>query len=223
MRLRNRHALTAVALVLAVVILTATAVEASAERPGRDWKTTRYDRKGAEITVEIPRLVLATGAGYREEYDVPEGWGFGFGLMWGISDNIAFEGRMLQSNHTADSAEGEKPWDIDQIKIGVRYGFLPETRVQPFVGAGWAKISMERDTGYESVDPFERLTGYGAYVALGVDYIYNSTWYGFFRADYTHAGYGQRVIGLEEEKLDKPLSGNCVSMTLGFAYRIPSF
>ena len=223
MRLRNRHALTAVALVLAVVVLTATAVEASAARSGRDRKTTRYGRKGAEITVEIPHLLLATGAGYRGDYDVPGGWGFGFGLMWGISDNIAFEGRMLQSNHTADSAEGEKPWDIDEVKIGARYGFLPETRVQPFVAVGWAKISMERDTGYESVDPFERLTGYGAYVTLGVDYIFSSTWYSFFRTDYTHAGYSHRVLGLDEEKLDEPLSGNCVSMSLGFAYKIPSF
>ena len=223
MRLRNSHTLPVVALLLAAVILAATAVEVSAASSGRGWKSTRYGRKGAEMWVEFPRVVYGTGAGYREEYDVTAGLGFGFGMMWGISDNIAFEGRMLQSNHTADSAEGEKPWDIDEVKIGARYGFLPETRVQPFVAVGWAKISMERDTGYESVDPFERLTGYGAYVTLGVDYIFSSTWYSFFRTDYTHAGYSHRVLGLDEEKLDEPLSGNCVSMSLGFAYKIPSF
>ncbi len=221
MRLRNSHTQAAVALVAAAVILAATAVEASAASHGRGWKSTRYGRKGAELWVEFPRLLFATGAGYRENYDVTEGLGFGLGMMWGISDNIAFEGRMLQTNHTAGAED--KEWDIDLLKVGARYTFLDEYRFQPFVGTGWAKMSIERDTGFESEDPFERMTGYGAYVTIGVDYIHSSSWSGFFRADYTHGGYGHRTIGLEDETLDEPLSGNSVAVTLGVAYRVPAW
>jgi outer membrane protein W len=221
MRLRSSHTLSVVALVLAAVILTATAVEASAASSGRGWKSTRYGRKGGEMWVEFPRVVLATGAGYSGDYDVSEGLGFGLGMMWGISDNIAFEGRMLQSNHTVGSEE--KEWDIDLFLLGARYTFLEENRFQPFAGMGWAKMTLERDAGFTSSDPFERLTGYGAYVTIGVDYIHNSSWSGFFRADYTHGGYGHWTLGLDEATLDDPLSGNCVSMTLGMAYRIPAW
>jgi outer membrane protein W len=221
MRLRNNHTLSVVALVVAAVFLAATAVEVSAASSGRGWKSTRYGRKGAEMWVEFPRVVYATGAGYRGEYDVTEGLGFGFGMMWGISDNIAFEGRMLQSNHTVGSGEETKEWDIDLFQVGARYTFFEENRLQPFVGTGWAKMTMERDAEPASPDPFERLTGYGAYLTIGVDYIHSGSWSGFFRADYTHGGYGHWTIGLEEGGLDEPLSGNCVSMTLGIAYRIP--
>jgi outer membrane protein W len=223
MRLGNSHTLPVVALVLAAVILAATAVDVSAERAGRGWKSTRYGRKGVEMWVEFPRVTYATGDGYRDDYDLAEGLGFGLGMMWGISDNIALEGRMLQSNHTAGPEGEEKEWDIDLFQLGARYTFLEENRLQPFAGAGWAKMVLERDVGTTSSDPFERLTGYGAYVTIGVDYIHSSSWSGFFRADYTHGGYGHWTLGLDEAKLDDPLSGNCVSMTLGMAYRIPSW
>lgn len=221
MKLRNSHTLAAVALVVAAVILTAAAVEASAASRGRGWKSTRYGRKGAELWVEFPRVLFATGAGYKEDYDVTEGLGFGFGMMWGISDNIAFEGRMLQSNHTGGTDQEE--WDIDIFKVGARYTLFEEYRFQPFFGTGWAKMTLERDTGYESDYPFERMTGYGAYVTIGVDYIHSSSWSGFFRADYTHGGYGHRTIGLEDETLDEPLSGNCAGLTLGIVYRVPAW
>lgn len=223
MRLRNSYTPLAIAMLLAVLFVAATALEASAERPGRGWKSTRYGRRGAEIWVEIPRMTYPTGAGYREEFDATEGMGFGFGLMWGISDNIAFEGRMLQTNHTVGEGEEEREWDLDIIQIGARYSLFERYRLQPFLGAGWAKLTLERDTGFDSSDPFERLTGYGAYVTLGVDYIHNSAWSAFFRADYTHGGYGHHTIGLEENKLDEPLSGNCVSVAVGVAYRIPAW
>ena len=63
MRLRSSHTLAAVALVVAAVILTATAVEASAASSGRGWRATRYGRKGAELWVEFPRGLFATGSG----------------------------------------------------------------------------------------------------------------------------------------------------------------
>ena len=221
MRLGSSHVRTAVALVALTVTLAATAVEASAARPDRGWKSTRYGRKGAEISVELPRVLFATGAGYSGDYDVSEGLGFGFGLMWGISDNIAFEGRMLQSNHTIGAEESE--WDIDLVMIGARYTFFNEYRFQPFAGTGWAKMTLESDVRFSSSDSFERLNGYGAYVAIGVDYIRSGAWSGFFRADYVHGGYGYRIIGMEEDSPDKPLSGNCVSMTLGLTYRVPAW
>ena len=211
----------AVALVVAAVTLAATAVEASGSRRDRGWKSTRYGRNGAEISLELPRVLYATGAGYTEDYDVSEGLGFGLGLMWGISDKIAFEGRMLQSNHTVGADEIE--WDIDIIMAGARYTFLVEHRLQPFVGTGWAKMSLERDVSATSSGSFERLIGYGAYATVGVDYIHSGAWSGFFRADYTHGGYGYRLIGTQEDPPDEPLSGNCVSMTLGITYRVPTW
>ncbi|MFH1689464.1 MAG: outer membrane beta-barrel protein [Candidatus Eisenbacteria bacterium] len=223
MRLKNSHTLLAVALVLVALVLAATVLEASAARPGRGWRSTRYGRGGAEIWAEFPRVTFATGAGYREEFDVTEGLGFGFGMMWGVSDNIAFEGRMLQTNHTVGAGEEKREWDLDLIKVGARFSFFEEYRFQPFVGAGWAKLTLERDTGYDSSDPFERLTGYGAYVTLGVDYIHSSAWSAFLRADYTHGGYGHHAVGLTENALDDPLSGNCASVTVGIAYRIPAW
>ena len=212
---------TIVALVAVAVTLAATAAAASASHLNRGWKSTRYGRKGAEISLELPRVLYATGAGYSGDYDVTEGLGFGFGLMWGISDNIAFEGRMLQSNHTVGADEIE--WDIDLIMAGARYTFLAEYRFQPFVGTGWAKMTLERDVSATASGSFERLIGYGAYVTVGVDYINSSAWSGFFRADYTHGGYGYRLIGTEEDPPDEPLSGNCVSMTLGITYRVPTW
>ncbi len=227
MRLKNSHALSAGAAVLAALLLAATALEASAAGPGRGWRSTRYGRGGAEIWVEFPRVTYPTGAGYRNEldgyFDVSEGLGFGLGLMWGISDNIAFEGRMLQTNHTAGEGDEKSEWDLDLIKIGARYTFFDEYRFQPFVGAGWAKLTLERDALYGSSGSFQRLTGYGAYVTLGVDYIHSSAWGAFLRADYTHGGYGHLTVGLDESKLEDPLSGNCASATIGIAYRIPTW
>jgi hypothetical protein len=211
------------ALVLAALVVAVIATDASAERPGRGWRSTRYGRKGAEIWAEFPSIAFPEGAGYRDEFDSGEGFGFGFGLMWGISDNIAFEGRMLQTNHTVDFAGEEKDWHLDLIKVGARYTFLERLRLQPFVGAGWAKLTFERATDSDSPDPFNRLTGYGSYVTVGLDYIHNSAWSAFLRADYTLGGYSHHTVGLEEEKLDEPLSGNCGSVTLGIAYRIPAW
>jgi hypothetical protein len=98
--------LSVVAPVLAAVILAATAVEVSAAGSRRGWKSTRYGRKGAEMWVEFPRVVYATGAGYSEEHDVTEGLGFGFGMMWGISDNIA----SIASSRSSGRAGRSSPW-----------------------------------------------------------------------------------------------------------------
>lgn len=223
MKLKSSHTLFAIAAMLVVLFLAATALDASAAGPGRGWRSTRYGRRGAEMWAEFPRVAFATGAGYREEFDLSEGVGFGFGLMWGISDNIALEGRMLQTNHTVEADGEERAWDLDVIKVGPRYTFFEKHRLQPFIGAGWARLTLERDVNFDTSDSFERLTGYGAYVTIGVDYIHSSAWSAFFRADYTHGGYGHRTFGLEEDKLDEPVSGNCAAMTVGIAYRIPSW
>jgi hypothetical protein len=222
-RLKARWTPPVLVLVLAALVIAAGATDAAAERPGRGWRSSRYGRKGAEIWAEFPRFAFPDGVGYRNEFDAAEGLGFGFGLMWGVSDNIAFEGRMLQTNHTVDFEGEEKEWHLDLIQLGARYTFLERFRLQPFVGAGWAKLSYERATDSESPDPFNRLTGYGTYATIGVDYIHNSAWSAFLRGDYTIGGYSHQTIGLEDFKLDKPLSGNCGAVTLGIAYRIPSW
>ena len=220
MRRRNRRAGRWAALALVGLVFLAARAEASA-RGGGAWRSTRYGRKGAEIWAEFPRVALAAGNGYRDEYDAGVGLGFGFGIMFATTDNIAFEGRLLQSNHSIGAEE--KQWDLDLLQAGARYTFLTEDAFQPFVGAGFAKLGLERDAGIESSDVFERLTGYGGYATAGLDFIYSSSWSAFLRADYVLGGYGHRTHGTEEESFDRPPRGDTVSLTLGVAYRIPAW
>lgn len=209
-------------IVAAALVLAATAGEASAAPKRGGWRSTRYGRRGTEIWLEYPRFTNAWGDAYRwDERNISTGIGFGFGLMWGLSDNIALEGRMVQSNHTTGPEDDQ--WDMDHIHVGPRYTFFTESRFQPFVGAGWAKLTLERDAGHESDLEFYRLNGYAWYATTGVDYIHSSAWSAFLRIDYTHGGYGHESVGLDETKLEDPLSSRSMAASMGVAYRIPAW
>jgi len=212
------HAFVAVATV--VLLLAAAVADARNVGTGRGWRSTRYGRTGAEITAE-GRYLSASGGGHTGDRNVDPGPGFGFGLMWGISDNIALEGRLLQTDHT--TADEEHGWDINLLHVGPRYTFFTENKFQPFVGAGWAKMTIERDTSYSEGGSFERYTGYAWYAAVGVDYIHSSAWSFFVRGDYTKGGYGYQTIGLEGDSIDPPLKGECIAVSLGLSYRIPAW
>ncbi len=217
MRHRSRSTLIVCAVLLAALVLS-TAADAT-ERSA--WRSSRYGRKGAEVWFEIPRYGMPTGKGYREEYDLDPGLGFGFGIMFGFTDNLAFEGMMIQTNHVA-SAE-EKDWDLDIIHVGMRRTFFETNVLQPFVGLGWAKLALELDVDPEASGDFHRLTGYGGYASLGLDYVPSASWSFFVRADYTLGGFSHSTIGTEEDKFLEPLKANTLAVSLGVAYRVPTW
>jgi len=207
-------------LAVLAAVLTASAADARDVGTGRGWRSTRYGRQGAEIWIEFPRYVNASGGIHVENLDIEPALGYGFGLMWGISDNIAFEARMLQSDHPSTFDDGQ--WDVNLLQVGPRFTFMTENKLQPFFGAGWSKMTFERDSTYYE-GTFERYTGYAWYATAGLDYIHSSAWSVFVRGDYTKGGYGYVSLGFEGESLDPPRSAECVSATVGLSYRIPAW
>jgi hypothetical protein len=221
MRLQSSGLRTAVTLVLAILVAAVLVVDAGAQRPERRWRANPYGRTGAEISVEFPRFGVATGRAYSEERDIGPGMGIGFGIMWGISDNLALDGRMVQTNHTSET--GDIQWDVDQVLVGGRYTFNTESALQPFVGLGFARVALERDQPSPTGVEFERISWYGGYLTGGVDFIWSRQWSGFVRADYSVAGFGHETIGNDEADLGKKQHGDFGAVTLGITYRIPSW
>jgi outer membrane protein W len=219
MRRQTSSARIILTILLTVILTAALAVEAGAQRSGR--RSNRYGRTGAEISMEFPRFGFATGRAFSEERDVGPGLGFGFGVMWGFSDNLAAEGRMLQTNHNSETAD--IPWDIDEVLIGGRFTFRTEDVFQPFVGLGFSRVALERDEGSSSAVGFERASWYGGYVAAGLDFVWSSQWSGFVRADYSVVGFGHETIGTEEADLGGKERGDTGAVSLGITYRIPSW
>jgi len=220
-RARACRASTAGALAALALLISATSADARNVGTGRGWRSTRYGRTGAEIYAEFPRYAGASGGAYLEDRNVEPGLGFGFGLMWGISDNIAFEGRLLQTDHKTGVEVDQ--WDINLLHIGPRFTFFTENRFQPFVGGGWSKMTLERDTSYSEGETFERYTGYAWYAAMGLDYIHSSAWSFFVRGDYTKGGYGYKTLGLEGDSIDPPMGGETLAVSFGVSYRIPAW
>lgn len=201
-------------------LLTVFATSASGQASRGGWRSSRYGRMGAELSVEFPRLGFATGRGFSEDRDVEAGMGIGFGIMWGISDNLALDARILQTNHRAGPDEIE--WDVDQVLIGGRFTFFTEDAFQPFVGLGFSRVALERDESLLG-GGFERVSWLGGYVTAGLDYIWSSQWSGFLRADYSVVGAGHETIGTEEADLGAKERGDAAAVTLGLTYRIPSW
>ncbi len=225
--MRATRARAATVLALAALLIAGGLSEtALAQRPGPvKRRSGSYGRQGAEIGVEGPRFVFPIGKGYEdgahdEEIDINDGVGFGFGLMFLFSDKIAIEGHLLQTGHkTADGRE----WDLDQATVGFRYIFLHENRLQPFVGAGGARLSLEAASDTDLVNDFFRITGLGFVAYTGVDYVVSSRWVLSARADYFFVSYGDGLFGTAEMELDDPVKGDGLGLTLGLAYRVPVF
>jgi hypothetical protein len=202
------------------VILAALPTGALAQSSRGRWRSSRYGRTGAELSVDFPRFGFATGRGFSGERDLGAGMGIGFGIMWGISDNLALEAHMVQTNHK--SAPDEAEWDIDQVLIGGRVTFLTEDAFQPFVGLGFARVALERDESLLNAG-FERVSWLGAYFTVGLDYVWSSQWSGFLRADYSIAGSGHETTGTTEADLGSRERGDAGAVSLGITYRIPSW
>ncbi len=230
-RLRTRAAGYLIVSVAALLVLTAAA--AAQDAPAAARKPTLYGRKGSEIWIEAPRVMFPTGGGYRnghelgDDYainiDLEAGFGFGFGIFFAISDNLLFEGRMIQSSHRV-GAVGETPerdWDLDQAYVGVRYVFRYEEQLQPSVGLGGLRYSLEWSPGVDDPGEFVRLTGYGGYVSFGLDYMISRRWAALFRAEYGVMSYTDGLFGTDDFDIDSSLDGSGFGMSLGLSYRIP--
>jgi hypothetical protein len=182
---------------------------------------TGYGRRGAELWVEAPRFTAPIGDAYMGEYRIENGWGFGFGLMFGLTDVIALEGRVLQSDHKVTST-GDR-WDLDHAFVGLRYTFSPEEAWQPFVSVGGVRLSLERASVLETSADFRRRTGYGAFVAAGLDYVLSPRFVLSVRGDYVVMWYSREYIGTDEFEIDGAPRGDGAGATLCLGYRVPTW
>jgi hypothetical protein len=205
-------------LLVSLVAVAVLASDACAQRSGPRWRLSRYGRSGAEIWGEAPRVTVPVGKGYEGDYEIGSGVGFGFGLMFGFSDKLGLEGRMLQTAHK--STDG-KLWDLDQYFVGLRYTFMYERQIQPYVVLGGARLSAEWNQPEGGISTFERLWGYGAYGTVGVDYVVSSRWILGLRSDYVWMRYTRANVGTAESDLDDPIDGSSIGLSLSLHYRIP--
>jgi outer membrane protein W len=210
----------------AVAVAVAALAIAASFAPDAD-AAPRTGRAGAEMSGDFPRLTFPIGSGYSDQDNPPEwpegssksidtGWGFGFGVLFGFSDNIAIEAHMAQSNHSA----GGTDWDTDIFWAGGRFIFLHEDRWQPYIGIGGAKLSLETDDPTDS-DLFVRLSGIGPFFYGGVDYVLSNRWVIEFRAEYAMVKFDEANIGLAAVDLEDSIDGSVLTLALSFAYRIP--
>jgi hypothetical protein len=171
--------------------------------------------------VEAPRYTLPVGEAYVNEYRLENGWGFGFGLMFGFTDVLAVEGRAVQSNHEVAST-GDK-WDLDQVFIGVRYTFSPEEDLQPFVAVGGVRLALEQDIDLESSSDFRRATGYGAFASVGFDRILSPRFVLSIRGDYYVMSYSREFIGTDEHDFQGASRGDGAGVSVCLGYRVPTW
>lgn len=215
--------------IVAALVLLASSVS-SAQSTGRSrWRSSRYGRRGAEIWLEAPRVGVATGSGYKNDtmlpgdvtndLDLSTGVGFGFGVMFGVSDKVGFEARVVQTNHSVSGSD--MSWDLDQVYVGARYTFFYDRRLQLFLGAGGARTTLEFDASESLLTEFERLTGLGWYAAGGVDYVLSSRWVVSLRTDYTVVKYNRVLIGTSEDEIEDPLDGSSLGAAISINYRVP--
>jgi opacity protein-like surface antigen len=214
----DRARLIAGCLVVAVIVALSSAASASDGRRTR-VKLSRYDRRGAELGGEVPRFLIPIGKGYEGEYGIGDGWGFGFRALFVLTDVIGLEGRIVQTNHHVSSTDSN--WDLDQYLVGGRYMFRGERALQPFVAAGGTRLALEFDEGENQTTDFIRLSGYGAYVSAGVDYILSQRWVAGARVDYIWMNYSHLNEGLAESDLEHTLNGSALGFSLSLSYRVP--
>jgi opacity protein-like surface antigen len=214
---RSRLLVVAIALVLSCVAFAdaAGAAAAGTPRPGR--RSWLMSRKGAEIWGEVPRLALPVEHGYSGRYAIDDGWGFGFGVMFGVSDRLLVEARMLQTGHLAQTT-GEE-WDLDQTLVGARYLLKTDDNFQPYIGLGGARLALEWNPDDGNPNDFARLTGYGGYASAGIDYIVSSRWVVGVRTDFVLMNYTTSLIGATEG--DVNLRGDVLAFSASLSYRVP--
>ncbi len=200
---------------LAIVVLCALLVAdaASAELTGFVPRS----RHGAEVSIEIPRFIFPMGQGFTGDYAVDQGWGFGFSLMFGFSDVVGLEGRVVQSNHAVEAGE----WDLDQTFVGLRYCFVGDSPFQPFVSGGYCRQLMETDSIDAPLDEFTRLSGHGAYVSVGIDYFRTSKFLFSVRADYVLMDFTRGAFGIDEGDLDESIDSDTIAVSVSVGYRAP--
>lgn len=180
-----------------------------------------YGRRGAEIWVEVPRYTVPIGEAYVNDYRIENGWGFGFGLMFGFTDVLAVEGRAVQSNH--DVASTGETWDLDHVFVGARYTFSPEEELQPFVAVGGLRLALEQDIEPEFSSDFRRITGYGGFASVGFDRILSPRLVLTIRGDYYVMSYSREFVGTDEHDFEGASRGDGTGVSVCLGYRVPTW
>lgn len=211
---RARSSAAAVTILLVLLTLAALYAPASA----RSLPSTR---KGVDLWFEVPKVGIGLGDAYSGEHNIETGWGFGFGGIFGLTDNIAIVGRVGQTNHTVDATD--RMWDLDHRMVGLRYTLFADGRWQPFVSLGYVHQNLEFDQGDDIAGDFQRLTGDGFFGSLGVDYFWSARLFFNVHVDYTLVGYDEGLDGIEPVDFDDPLDGDSATVSLGIGYRIPTW
>lgn len=206
--------------VFAAAVLLTLVLAASMAAPAHA-RSLPSTRKGVDLWFEFPKVGVGMGEGYSGEYGIDTGWGFGFGGIFGVTDNVALVGRVGQTNHTVSSTD--RMWDMDQRMAGLRFTFFAGERWQPFLAAGYVHQSLEFDRGDDVVGDFQRLTGDGVFASTGLDYFWSARLFFNVHVDYTLVGYDEALDGIEEVKFDDPLDGDNVTVSLGVGYRVPTW
>ncbi len=199
------------AVALLIVLITADAA------PAKLRGFIPRSRRGAEVSVEIPRYTFPLGDGYVGDYAIDEGWGFGFGLMLGFADNLGLEARTVQSNHRVEAGE----WDLDQTFVGIKYCFVGDSAFQPFISGGYCRQLMETDSLDAPLDEFTRLSGHGAYMSAGIDYFRNSKFLFSIRADYVLVDFTRGAFGIDEGDLEDAIDADGIAVSVSVGYRAP--
>ena len=212
---RSSFSVAALVLALSLVAFADAASAAGAARPGR--RSWLMSRKGAEIWGEVPRLAVPVEHGYSGNYAINDGWGFGFGVLFSVSDRLLAEARMLQTGHLVE-ATGEE-WDLDQAMVGVRYLLKTDDNFQPYIGLGGARLALEWNPADGNPNHFTRLTGFGGYATAGIDYVVSSRWVLGVRSDFVLMNYTRSLVGTEEEDVD--LRGDVLAFSASLSYRVP--
>lgn len=182
---------------------------------------TGYGRRGAEVWVEAPRYTVPIGEAYVHEYRIENGSGFGFGLMFGLTDVLAIEARAVQSGHKVVSTDTS--WDLDHVFVGARYTFSPEEELQPFVSVGGVRLALEQEVELESTSEFRRITGYGAFVAVGFDRVLSPRFLLTIRGDYYVTSFSREFAGIDEHDFEGPSRGDGTGVSLCLGYRVPTW
>ena len=86
---------------------------------------------------------------------------------------------------------------------------------------GGARHTLEFDSTESLLTDFERLSGFGWYLATGVDYVASSRWVVSLRTDYTVMKYNHILVGTTEEDIEDPFDGSSFGVSLSINYRVP--
>ncbi|MBP9726083.1 MAG: OmpW family protein [Gammaproteobacteria bacterium] len=143
-----------------------------------------------------------------------------FDVSYFFSKNVSAELILATSNHDV-TATGTSLGDVDLGSVGVlpptltlQYHFLPDHRVNPYVGAG-INYTMFYDVDSGSVDSVEYSNGFAPALQVGADIAINDNWMINFDVKYIAIQTDATVNGAYTSTVDI----NPIVYGVGIGYR----